>query len=102
MASIDYLFENVITNINDENLNIEKILKDFEKKFNTFSDVSNVKKPIKKARKLLKKNFDKKNEAIELIIDSRLILKEETEWRIQGKDILLKKLKLEFLILILF
>ena len=92
LASIDYLFENVITNINDENSDIEKILKDFEKKFNTFSDVSNVKKPIKKARKLLKKNFDKKDEAIELIVESRLILKKETEWRSQGKDILLNNL----------
>ena len=92
LASIDYLFENVITNINDENSEIEKILKDFEKKFNTFSDVSNVKKPIKKARKLLKKNFDKKDEAIELIVESRLILNKETEWRIQGKDILLNNL----------
>jgi len=92
LASIDYLFENVITNINDENSEIEKILKDFEKKFNTFSDVSNVKKPIKKARKLLKKNFDKKDEAIELIFESRLILNKETEWRSQGKDILLNNL----------
>ena len=64
----------------------------FEKKFNSFSDVSNIKKPIKKARKLLKKNFNKKNEAIELIIESRLILTAETEWRLKGKDLLLKDL----------
>ena len=89
---IDDVFEKVIKDINEENLEIEKILKDFEKKFNTFSDISNVKKPIKKARKLLKKNFNKKNDAIQLIIESRFILKNETEWRFKGKELLLNNL----------
>jgi len=89
---IDNFYEKIITEINIENIEIETIIKDFEKKFNSFSDVSNIKKPIKKARKLLKKNFNKKNEAIELIIESRLILTAETEWRLKGKDLLLKDL----------
>ena len=89
---MDDVFEKVIKNINEENLEIEKILKDFEKQFNTFSDISNVKKPIKKARKLLKKNFNKKNDAIQLIIESKFILKNEIEWRFKGKDLLLNKL----------
>ena len=89
---MDDAFEKVIKNINEENLEIEKILKDFEKQFNTFNDITNVKKPIKKARKLLKKNFDKKNDAIQLIIESRLILKDETEWRFMGKNLLLNNL----------
>ena len=89
---MDDVFEKVIKNINEENLEIEKILKDFEKQFNTFSDISNVKKPIKKARKLLKKNFNKKNDAIQLIMESRFILKDETEWRFKGKDLLLNDL----------
>lgn len=89
---MDDVFEKVIKNINEENLEIEKILKDFEKQFNTFSDISNVKKPIKKARKLLKKNFNKKNDAIQLIMESRVILKDETEWRFKGKDLLLNDL----------
>jgi len=89
---IDNFYEKIITEINLENIEIETIIKDFEKKFNSFSDVSNIKKPIKKARKLLKKNFNKKNEAIELIIESRLILTAETEWRLKGKDLLLKDL----------
>ena len=92
LAIMDDVFEKVIKNINEENLEIEKILKDFEKQFNTFSDVSNVKKPIKKARKLLKKNFNKKDDAIQLIIESRFILKDETEWRFKGKDLLLNNL----------
>ncbi|MBD1147922.1 hypothetical protein IDH28_03715 [Pelagibacterales bacterium SAG-MED31] len=92
MKIIDDIFDKIIKNINDENSEIEKILKNFEKKFNTFSDVSNIKKPIKKARKLLKKNYNKKNEAIELIIQSRFVLKEETEWRFNGKYLLLNDL----------
>ena len=92
LAIMDNVFEKVIKNINEENLEIEKILKDFEKQFNTFSDISNVKKPIKKARKLLKKNFNKKDDAIQLIIESRFILKDETEWRFKGKDLLLNNL----------
>ena len=92
LAIMDEVFEKVIKNINEENLEIEKILKDFEKQFNTFSDISNVKKPIKKARKLLKKNFNKKDDAIQLIIESRFILKDETEWRFKGKDLLLNNL----------
>ena len=89
---MDDVFEKVIKNINEENLEIEKILKDFEKQFNTFSDISNVKKPIKKARKLLKKNFNKKNDAIQLIMESKVILKDEIEWRFKGKDLLLNDL----------
>ena len=92
LAIMDDVFEKVIKNINEENLEIEKILKDFEKQFNTFSDISNVKKPIKKARKLLKKNFNKKDDAIQLIIESRFILKDETEWRFKGKGLLLNNL----------
>ena len=92
LAIMDDVFEKVIKNINEESLEIEKILKDFEKQFNTFSDISNVKKPIKKARKLLKKNFNKKDDAIQLIIESRFILKDETEWRFKGKDLLLNNL----------
>ncbi len=92
LNSIDKLYDKLIKDINEENQNIEKIIKDFENNFNSFSDVSNIKKPIKKSRKLLKKNFQKKNEAIKLINDSRSILNEETEWRNLGKQLLLKDL----------
>jgi len=86
------LYDDLIKNIIQENQEIEKILKDFEKKFNSFSDTSNIKKQIKKARKLIKKNFQKKDEAIKLINDSRFILKQETMWRNLGKQLLLKDL----------
>tara|TARA_B100000965_G_C19590210_1_gene757593 strand:- start:763 stop:3090 length:2328 start_codon:yes stop_codon:yes gene_type:complete len=92
LDSFDRFFEKIIKEINQENKEIETIIKDFEKEFNSFSDVSNVKKPLKKARKLLKKNLNNKNEAIELIIESRIILNEEIEWRLHGKKLFLNDL----------
>ncbi len=92
LYSIDNFYDKLLENIIQENKDIEKIIKDFEKKFNSLSDVSNIKKPIKKARKLIKKNFNKKNEAVDLIIESRFILGQEIEWRLIGKELLLKDL----------
>ena len=92
LQSIDELYDKLIKDINEETQNIEKIIKNFENNFNSISDTSNIKKPIKKARKLLKKNFEKKDEAIKLINDSRFILNEETEWRNLGKRLLLNDL----------
>ena len=42
--------------------------------------------------KLIKKNFQKKDEAIKLINDSRIILNQGTEWRNLGKQLLLNDL----------
>jgi len=92
LQSLDKNFINIIESINEENKEIEKILKEFEKKFNSFSDISNIKKGIKKARKLLKKNFNKKDEAIKLILESKNIFNKEIEWRLKGKEILLNDL----------
>ncbi len=92
LQSIDKFYNEVIKNINIENPNIESIMKDFEKKLNTFSDISNIKKPLKKSRKLLKKNFDKKDEAIKLLAQSRLILIEEIKWRKMGRELILNDL----------
>ena len=85
-------FDKIIKNINLENDQIEKILKDFEKGFNKFNNVSDIKKPIKKARKLIKKNFDKKNDAIKYILDAKNIFLLEISWRLEGKEILLNDL----------
>ncbi len=92
LHSIDELYDKLIKDINEETQNIEKIIKNFENNFNSISDTSNIKKPIKNARKLIKKNFEKKDEAIKLINDSRFILNEETEWRNLGKRLLLNDL----------
>ena len=85
-------FDKIIKNINLENDQIEKILKDFEKGFNKFNNGSDIKKPIKKARKLIKKNFDKKNDAIKYILDAKNIFLLEISWRLEGKEILLNDL----------
>ncbi len=92
LHSIDELYDKLIKDINEETQNIEKIIKNFENNFNSISDTSDIKKPIKIARKLIKKNFEKKDEAIKLINDSRFILNEETEWRNLGKRLLLNDL----------
>ncbi len=87
---IEDSFDEIFNKIEKEDKNISEQLKEFEKKFNKFNQVSNIKKPIKNARKLLKKNYDKKSEALELIMESKLIYEKEKFWRLKGKDILLQ------------
>ena len=90
LALIEDSFDEIFNKIEIEDKNISEKLKEFEKKFNKFNQVSNIKKPIKNARKLLKKNYDKKSEALELIMESKLIYEKEKFWRLKGKDILLE------------
>ena len=90
LVSIEDSFDEIFNKIEKEDQNISDQLKEFEKKFNKFNQVSNIKKPIKNARKLLKKNYDKKSEALELIMESKLIYEKEIFWRLKAKDILLE------------
>ena len=87
---IEDSFDKIFNQIEKEDENISDQLKEFEGKFNKFNQVSNIKKPIKNARKLLKKNYDKKSEALELIMESKLIYEKEIFWRLKAKDILLE------------
>ena len=87
---IEDSFDKIFNKIEKEDDNISDQLKEFERKFNKFNQVSNIKKPIKNARKLLKKNYDKKSEALELIMESKLIYEKEIFWRLKAKDILLE------------
>ena len=87
---IEDSFDKIFNKIEKEDENISDQLKEFERKFNKFNQVSNIKKPIKKVRKLLKKNYDKKSEALELIMESKLIYEKEIFWRLKAKDILLE------------
>ncbi len=87
---IEDSFDKIFNKIEKEDENISDQLKDFERKFNKFNQVSNIKKTIKNARKLLKKNYDKKSEALELIMESKLIYEKEIFWRLKAKDILLE------------
>ena len=90
LVLIEDSFDKIFNKIEKEDENISDQLKEFEKKFNKFNQVSNIKKPIKNARKLLKKNYDKKSEALELIMESKLIYEKEIFWRLKAKDILLE------------
>jgi len=71
---------------------IEEIIKNFERLFNSFSDTSDITKPIKKARKLLKKNYNKKEEALALINEAKKIYNFEKNWRLNGNKIILSDL----------
>ena len=82
-------YDNIYLNIFDEENEIIEIIKNFERLFNSFNDTSDIKKPIKKARKLLKKNFDKKDEALNLIVESKSIYISEKEWRLKGSKVLI-------------
>ena len=90
LVLIEDSFDEIFNKVEKEDENISDQLKEFEKKFNKFNQVSNIKKPIKNARKLLKKNYDKKSEALELIMESKLIYEKEIFWRLKAKDILLE------------
>ncbi len=82
-------YDNIYLSIFNEENEIIEIIKNFERLFNPFNDTSDIKKPIKKARKLLKKNFDKKDEALNLIVESKSIYISEKEWRLKGSKILI-------------
>ena len=93
-------FENIINQfsliINKINMNSENIydeLKFFEKKFNSFTEINEVKKKLTKARKKLKKNLNKKNEAVKLIKDAELLLLNIVDSRKNGKKLFLNIFK---------
>jgi hypothetical protein len=92
LEELTFLFDEIIIDINKENSQIEEVLKNFEKRFNPFSGVSDIKKLIKKSRKILKKNPKEKIEAIKLINESKFKFDQEIKWRMNGKEILLANL----------
>ena len=92
LEELTFLFDEIIIDINKENSQIEEVLKNFEKRFNSFSGVSDIKKLIKKSRKILKKNPKEKIEAIKLINESKFKFDQEIKWRMNGKEILLANL----------
>jgi len=88
-SKLEDQYDNLYLNIFNEESEIIEIIKDFERSFNPFNDTSDIKKPIKKARKLLKKNFDKKDEALNLIAESKSIYISEKDWRLKGSEVLM-------------
>ncbi len=89
---IESNYNELVLNITNEDNEIEEIIKNFERLFNKFNDTSEIKKPLKKVRKLLKKNFDKKDDALTLVNDSKEIYLIEKNWRLEGNKILLDHL----------
>ena len=89
---IESNYNELVLNIINEENEIEEIIKNFERLFNKFNDTSEIKKPLKKVRKLLKKNFDKKDDALILVNDSKEIYLIEKNWRLEGNKILLDHL----------
>jgi len=88
-SKLEDQYDNLYLNIFNEESEIIEIIKDFERLFNPFNDTSDIKKPIKKARKLLKKNFDKKDEALNLIAESKSIYILEKDWRLKASEVLM-------------
>ena len=88
-SKLENQYDNLYLNIFNEESEIIDLIKDFERLFNPFKDTSEIKKPIKKARKLLKKNFDKKDEALNLISESKSIYISEIDWRLKGYEVLM-------------
>ena len=69
--------------------NSEKIVEEIkiiEKEFNYFIKVNKIKKYLSKIRKKLKKNYDKKDEAIDLIKEAKLLFIDEINSRKIGKN----------------
>ena len=89
---IESNYNELVLNITNEDNEIEEIIKNFERLFNKFNDTSEIKKPLKKVRKLLKKNFDKKDDALTLVNDSKEIYLIEKNWRLEGNKKLLDHL----------
>ena len=91
-ALLENNYVDLINSINKEEKEIVEVIKDFERLFNPFKDTSDIKKPLKKARKLLKKNYDKKTEALDLINESKKLFLIEKNWRLKGSEVVLSDL----------
>ena len=91
-ALLENNYVDLKSSINNEEKEIVEVIKDFERLFNPFKDTSDIKKPLKKARKLLKKNYDKKTEALDLINESKKLFIFEKNWRLKGSEMVLNDL----------
>ena len=91
-ALLENNYVDLINSINKEEKEIVEVIKDFERLFNPFKDTSDIKNPLKKARKLLKKNYDKKTEALDLINESKKLFLIEKNWRLKGSEVVLSDL----------
>ena len=86
-------FKNIVNKIDNNSKNVYEEMKLFERKFNSFSEVNEIKKKLSKARKKLKKNFDKKSEALILISEAELLYIDQIKFRKNGKKLFLNTFK---------
>ena len=82
-------YDILLKDINNNSKTVIEEIKIFERKFNTLSNTNEIKKYLSKARKKLKKNFDKKNDALDLVRKSKLLFENEIQWRNEGKKLFL-------------
>ena len=93
---LERLFDNfdiLSTKIENNSINIVEEIKLIERKLNFFIETNEIKKYLTKARKKLKKNFNKKDEALYLIRDAKLLFIEEINSRKIGEKLLLESFK---------
>jgi tripartite ATP-independent transporter DctM subunit len=86
-------FDILLSKINNNSDKISEEIKSFEKKLNSFGEINEVTKYLSKARKKLKKNFDKKNEAVNLVKEAKLLFINQINWRERGKNLFLEIFK---------
>ena len=60
---------------------------------NFFAETNKIKKYLSKARKKIKKNFDKKNEALDLVKEAEILFIDQINWRKNGKNLFLNSFK---------
>jgi len=91
-------FDIILNDINKNLLESSDEIKIFERKFNSFSEMNEIKKYISKARKILKKDSAKKEEAMGLILDAKILFNEQITWRKKGENLV--QISLENLLVI--
>jgi len=96
VSDLENLFNNfdiLLDKIQNNSENIVDEIKLFEKKFNSFAETNEIKKYLSNARKKLKKNFNKKDEALVLVKSAELLFIDQITWRKNGKKLLLNSFR---------
>ena len=96
VSDLENLFNNfdiLLDKIQNNSDNIVDEIKLFEKKFNSFAETNEIKKYLSNARKKLKKNFNKKDEALALVKSAELLFIDQITWRKNGKKLFLNSFR---------
>ena len=93
LANLSHNFNNIFNKINSNSDKVIEEIKRFEKQMSFFAGTNKIKKYLSKARKKIKKNFDKKNDALNLIKEAEFLFNYQINWRKNGKDLFLNSFK---------